>query len=97
MALSAKLTKKRPPIIHGRACSIGLLWLALPEPEREALDIMLYRQRLTYSEIYAELEDDKLLVGDGYEVAASQINDHRAGRCSCRKYFGDQMYELAAA
>jgi hypothetical protein len=80
MALSDHVKNPQPLPIHGRTCSVGELLAALPEPEAEALNVMLTgtpQRRWSQTEIY------DAVTAEGHVVGRQSINRHRAGRCRC--------------
>ena len=78
MALQDRIND--PKIRRGFPCSIGKLLADLPNPEADALNVMLSgtpERRWSQTEIY------DAVTSEGYEVGRQQINHHRAGRCGC--------------
>ena len=91
MALADKLAQ-RPDVIHGFACSVARLFERLETPGAEAelaaLETIMYgraglRETTRGARGWSEREVFNALADEGYEVAKSQINEHRGKRCRC--------------
>lgn len=87
MSLAAR-AQQRPETIHGTPCSVGRLIDELDADELAAFQLMMYgRAGLTEPTRgyrgWTEREVHETVTDEGYEVARSQINEHRGKRCRC--------------
>ena len=82
MALADRLNEQPPASRAGTPCSVGTLIESLPDPERDALLLMLgtpEKRGWAASDIY------DALTAEGYRVSYQQINRHRGNKCRCDK------------
>lgn len=91
MALADKLAQ-RPDVIHGHACSVARLLERLEAPgletELAAFETIMYgraglRETTRGARGWNERQVFEAVTEEGYEVAKSQINEHRGKRCRC--------------
>lgn len=88
LSLAERVTQRPDVIIHGHPCSVGKLIASMDEAELAAFQQIMYgRSGLTEPARavrgWTEAQVFDAVVAEGYEVAKSQINEHRGKRCRC--------------